>query len=220
MTAPRPRSLRARLAERRAKEGDGRPLAPFRWWQALSRSQLSLSIPDATGSATEFTVDVHQLGDHADGTVRARLYRDGALASVSRLPARFAIPGGHVEVAVGTFGLRRCHFVPAVGDERQLTPHPRSAEGRRAAFDRDHPRASRVVGILSLAVVIVGAAIAVPQLLATLSQIPLIADSLGSFTSPLTLPPAANAGVTVVVVLAGVERALRLRSSWLDDLAT
>ncbi len=77
-----------------------------------------------------------------------------------------------------------------------------------------------MVGILSLAVVIVGAAIAVPQLLATLSQIPLIADSLGSFTSPLTLPPAANAGVTVVVVLAGVERALRLRSSWLDDLAT
>ncbi|SDO49685.1 hypothetical protein SAMN04487848_1172 [Microbacterium sp. ru370.1] len=220
MTVSRRRSLRARLVERRARAGDGRPLAPFRWWQVLSRSQLSISIPDADGSTPVYTVDVRQLGDGADGVVRARLYRDGALSAVSRLPARFAVPGGHIEVAAGTYGLRRCHLVPAVGPKRQLTPHPRSAEGRRASFDRDHPRASRVVGILSLVLVVGGVGIAVPQLLETLSQLPVIVENVGTFTAPLRLPPAVNVGVTVVVALGSVERALRLRSSWLDDLAT
>ena len=220
MTAPRSRSLRARLAELRVRAGDGRPLAPFRWWQVLSRSQLSLSIPDAHGSTVVYTVDVHQLGDRSDGDVRARLYRDGTLDAVSRLPARFAVPGGHIEVAVGGYGLRRCHFVSDAGDERQLVPHPRSAEGRRAAFDRNHRAASRIIGILSAAIVIVGVCLEVPQLIQTLSHIPAIADSVGTFTWPLRLPPAANLGVTLVVVAASTERASRLRSSWLDDVAS
>ncbi len=244
MNASRGRSLRARLAERRARAGDGRPLAPFRWWQVLTRSQLSLEIPDAAdpayppmaqAAATSppaghpptgqprtvhtYTVDLRQLGDADDGEVRARLFRDGALVSVSRLPARFPVPDGHIEVAAGTFGLKRCHFVPAAGDERQLIPHPRSAEGRRAAFDRDHPRASRVLGILSLIVVVAGVCLTVPQLIETLSQIPVIADTIGTFTAPVHLAPALNVGVTVLVGLASVERALRLRSSWLDGLA-
>ncbi|MXS75065.1 MULTISPECIES: hypothetical protein [unclassified Microbacterium] len=220
MTARRPRSLRARLAERRARAGDGRPLAPFRWWQVLSRSQLSLRIPDATGRTIEYTVDVHQLGDSDDGDVRARLYRDGVLAAVSRLPARLSVPGGHIEVAVGGYGLRRCHFVSDAGDERQLVPHPRSAEGRRAAFDRDHRGASRLVGILSTAIVVAGACLAVPQLIDTVSHIPPIAENIGTFTWPLRLPPAVNLAVTLIVVAASIERASRFRSSWLDDLAS
>ncbi|MFJ4037510.1 hypothetical protein ACIPVB_05450 [Microbacterium sp. NPDC090007] len=219
MTTPRRRSLRARLAERRARDGDGRPLAPFRWWQVLTRSQLSLEIPDAADTMRTYTVDVRHLGDAGDGEVRARLFRDRALASVSRLPARFAVPGGHIEVATGTFGLKRCRFIPTDGAARQLTPHPRSAEGRRAALDREHPRASRVLGLLSLIVVVAGICLTVPQLVETVSQIPPIADTLGTFTAPIHLPPALNAGVTVLVGLASVERALRLRSSWLDDLA-
>lgn len=223
MNAPgpsrRPRSLRARWAERRARRGDGRPLPPFRWWQVLTRSQLFLRIPDADGTARTYTIDVRHLGDTEDGEVRARLFRDGALSAVSRLPARFPVPGGHVEVATGTFGLKRCDFVSDTGERRQLSPHPRSAEGRRAALDRAHPRASRALGILSLLVVLAGVCLTVPQLIETLSRIPPIADTLGTFTAPLHLTPAANAGVTVVVALASVERALRLRSSWLDDLA-
>jgi len=219
VTAPRSRSLRARLAERRSRAGDGRPLAPFRWWQVLSRSQLSLTIPDATGRTVVYTVDVHQLGDSGDGDVRARLYRDGALDAVSRLPARFAVPGGHIEVAVGGYGLRRCHFFSDAGDERQLVPHPRSAEGRRAALDRDHRAASRLIGILSTAIVVAGVCLAVPQLVDTVSHIPPIAENIGTFTWPLHLPPAVNLAVTLVVVAASVERASRLRSSWLDDLA-
>ena len=220
MTARRPRSLRARLAGRRVRAGDGRPLAPFRWWQVFSRSQLSLRIPDATGRAVVYTVDVHQLGDSDDGDVRARLYRDGSLDAVSRLPARFSVPGGHIEVAGGGYGLRRCHFVSDAGDERQLVPHPRSAEGRRAAFDRDHRGASRLIGILSTAIVVAGVCLAVPQLIDTVSHIPPIAENIGTFTWPLRLPPAVNLGVTLIVVAASIERASRFRSSWLDDLAS
>lgn len=220
MTAPRSRSLRARLADRRVRAGDGRPLAPFRWWQVLSRSQLSLPIPDATGRTVVYAVDVRQLGDRDDGDVRAHLYRDGALAAVSRLPARFAVPGGHIEVAVGGYGLRRCYFVSDAGHERQLVPHPRSAEGRRAAFDRDHRGASRLIGILSTVIVVVGACLAVPQLIDTVSHIPPIAENIGTFTWPLHLPPAVNLAVTLIVVAASIERASRFRSSWLDDLAS
>ncbi|WJL94690.1 hypothetical protein QSU92_12010 [Microbacterium sp. ET2] len=213
-------SWRARLAERRAKPGDGRPLPPFRWWHTLGRSLFLLDLTTAEGVGTTFAVDVRQLGDRDDGEVRARLYRDGRQTAVSKLPARFAVPGGHIEVAARSSGLRRCHFVPDAGEERQLTPHPRSAEGLRARLHHRHPVLSTVIGVIATLVALVGVCITVPQIIETISQVPAIADNIGTFASPIHLPPALNVIVTIAVVLASTERALRLRSSWLDDLAT
>lgn len=208
------------MAERRVRPGDGRPLAPFRWWQTLSRSLFLLTLPASATSPTRYAIDVRTLGDREDGEIRARLYRDGALQAVSRLPARFPVPGGHIEVAARASGLRRCHFVSSSGQERALTPHPRSGEGLRARLDRTHPRVSRAIGVASAVIVTIGACLTVPQVIEAVSRIPLIADSLGTFVSPLHLPPAMNAAITVAVVIASGERALRLRSSWLDELAT
>ncbi|WP_248239959.1 hypothetical protein [Microbacterium kunmingense] len=212
-------SWRARLAERRVKPGDGRPLPPFRWWQILGRSLFLLDLEGVGGVTTTFAVDVRQLGDRDDGEVRARLYRDGVQVAVSRLPARFAVPGGHIEVAARASGLRRCHFVPDAGEERQLTPHPRSAEGLRARLHHRHPVLSRVIGVIATAIVLVGVCITVPQLVETISQVPAIAESVGTFTSPIHLPTTVNIMLTLAVILASTERALRLRSSWLDELA-
>jgi catechol 2,3-dioxygenase-like lactoylglutathione lyase family enzyme len=212
-------SWRARLAERRVKPGDGRPLPPFRWWQVLGRSLFLLDLEGMGGATTTFAVDVRQLGDRDDGEVRARLYRDGLQVAVSRLPARFAVPGGHIEVAARASGLRRCHYVPDAGEERQLTPHPRSAEGLRARLHHRHPVLSRVIGVIATAIVLVGVCITVPQLVETISQVPAIADSVGTFTSPIRLPTTVNIALTIAVILASMERALRLRSSWLDELA-
>lgn len=212
-------SWRARLAERRVKPGDGRPLPPFRWWQILGRSLFLLDLEGVGGVTTTFAVDVRQLGDRDDGEVRARLYRDGVQVAVSRLPARFAVPGGHIEVAARASGLRRCHFVPDAGEERQLTPHPRSAEGLRARLHHRHPVLSRVIGVIATAIVLVGVCITVPQLVETISQVPAIAESVGTFTSPIRLPTTVNILLTLAVILASTERALRLRSSWLDELA-
>ena len=83
-----PPSWRARLAERRVKPGDGRPLPPFRWWQVVTRTLFVIEATD-TGARpatapVSYAVDIRQWGDRDDGDVRARLYRDGALDAVSR----------------------------------------------------------------------------------------------------------------------------------------
>ncbi|MCK0116448.1 hypothetical protein BCE75_103263 [Isoptericola sp. CG 20/1183] len=215
---------RDRQLTKRVKPGDGRPLPRYRWWHVLSRSLFALDLPAPAGApaggTSSYAVDVRHLGDGSDGEVRARLYVDGALHLVSRLPARFPVPGGVIEVATSAFGMKRCHFVTADGAERLLAPDPRSAEGRRARLARDHPRASRVVGALSTVAVLVGLCVAIPAIIEPISQIPLIAESVGVFESPVDLPVWGGVAVGLAAVLGSVERALRLRSSWLDNLAS
>lgn len=210
---------RGRRASRRVRAGAGEPLPRFRWWQLLGRSLRTLSLRSPDGAATTYTVDVRRAGDAHDGVVRARLYRDGALLSYSKMPARFSVPSGHIEVAVGTFGLRRCHFVRADGTEAALTPDPSSAEGRRARLHRAHPRLSRLLGVVSAAFVAAGLVVTVPQIVESISQAPPIASSIGTFDSPTDLPLPADALIAVAAVLGSTERALRMRSNWLDDLA-
>jgi len=204
-------------AARRTKPGDGSPLKPFRWWQMLSRSVFSLTIPREDGAETVYTVSVKHGGDSETGVVTAQLYRDGILTAVSKLPAFFAVPGGTIEVATSTFGLKRCHYVTDDGREQQLEPDPRSAEGRRAAFDRAHPAASRVVGGVAVLVLIVGVVVAVPQLIEAFSAIPPLAERFGTFDSPIQLPVVANVVVGIATGAASIERALRLRYNWLLD---
>ncbi len=211
---------RDRRAARRVRAGQGEPLARFRWWQLLSRSLFTLTLHEPDGTAAVYAVDVRHLGDRHDGEVRARLYRDGSRITYSRLPARFPVPGGHIEVATSSYGLRRCHYVAADGAESQLAPHPATAEGRRLGLQRTHPRLSRLVGAASTLLVLVGVGVAVPQLIETLSLVPPLAEAFGTFDSPVDLAPAANVAVGIATVAASTERALRLRSNWLDDLAS
>ncbi|MFF0257127.1 hypothetical protein ACFYPW_32120 [Micromonospora zamorensis] len=211
---------RNRLTARRVRPGNGEPLPRFRWWQLLSRSVRTLTLRAPDGTTPTYAVDVRQLGDRDDGAVRARLYLDGALFAFSTVPARFAVPGGRIEVAVGSFGLRRCHFVRTNGTAVPLVPHPASAEGRRAHLHHTRPGLSRVVGVVSTLLVLVGICVAVPQLVETISQAPPIADSLGTFDSPVRIPPAVNIAAGVAAVVGSTERALRLRSNWLDSLAS
>ncbi|HYO40345.1 MAG TPA: hypothetical protein VER39_11890, partial [Nocardioidaceae bacterium] len=110
---------RRRRAARRVRPGDGRPLQPFRWWQLLSRSLFSLSLPGADGRRTVYTIDVRPMGDE-HGVVRAHLYRDGRHSASSRVPAALPVDGGVIEVAATVFGLKRCLYVTPDGGERQL----------------------------------------------------------------------------------------------------
>lgn len=207
-------------ASRRVRTGAGEPLPRFRWWQVFGRSLRTLELLAPDGTASTYTVDVRHGGDLDDGVVRARLYVDGLLRSYSRLPTRFAVPGGHIEVAINGFGLRRCHYVRTDGGASQLTPDPASAEGRRARLHETRPGLSRLLGSLSAAFVVVGLGVAVPQLIETISQIPPVADAIGTFASPVRLPLEANLLIGVAAVAGSMERALRMRSSWLDDLAS
>lgn len=214
------RRIAQRVNARFATAGDGSPLPRFRWWQLLGRSVFELPADD--GRTAHYTVDVRHLGDRSDGSVRARLYRDGALAAVSRLPTAFPVEGGTIEVAVNSIGLRRCHFVPAGSraGERVLTPLPQSAEGRRARFEREHPGASRIVGALALTAVLVGVAVGGYELVMQLARIPFVVETVGVIERPVRIPLEIGIAVGAGAVLGGMERALRLRSTWLDEFAT
>jgi hypothetical protein len=209
---------RRRLAAHRVKPGDGRPLKPFRWWQLfLGRSLLHLRLIGADGRKLVYSVDVRHGGDKEDGVVRANLYRDGRHHAVSKTPASFPVEGGTIEVATTQFGVKRCHYVAVDGTERQLTPDPRSAEGRRARFERDHPAASRLVGVVSVIMLVVGVGLNALQVLEPISRIPPIAENLGVFESPLHLPIWLNIALGAAAALGSTERALRLRYHWLLD---
>lgn len=205
---------------RRVRAGSGEPLRRYRWWQMFSRSLRSITLTSADGRTSTYAVDVRHGGDATDGEVRARLYVDGALQSYAKMPTRFSVPGGHIEVAITGFGLKRCHYVRTDGTEQQLSPDPRSAEGRRARLHQRHPGVSRVIGTLSVLFVVVGLCVEVPQIIEALSQIPPIADSIGTFTSPIQLPLHINLLIGLVAVVGSTERALRMRSSWIDELAS
>ncbi|MFG3257327.1 hypothetical protein [Streptomyces sp. NPDC048172] len=209
---------RRRRAVRRVRAGDGRPLRRFRWWQLPGRALFELALTEDHGRTVRYDVDVRHWQNQSSGNVKAQLYRDGRLHAESKIPAVFPVPGGGtIEVAMSGFGIKRCHHVAADGAERQLTPHPASAEGRRARLDRDHPALSRWIGLCSLSALLVGVGLLVLQIAEPVSEIPPVAARVGSFESPVRLPLWLNIALGAATAMASVERALRLRYHWLLD---
>ncbi|WBU37915.1 hypothetical protein [Homoserinibacter sp. YIM 151385] len=208
---------------KKVRPGDGHELRRYRWWQPFTRTLFHIRLPDADGRPRLWSVDVRLMGDGDDGEVRARLYLDGANQAVSKLPAVFPVPGGRIEVAASSFGLKRCHFVPLdadgreAGSARQLAPDPASAEGRRARLDRRRPGLSRAMGAASIVVLVVALALGLPQLVETVTSLPFLAEHIDPIRSPLVLPPWANVALVVGGIVASTERALRLRYNWLLD---
>ncbi|MGW7349903.1 hypothetical protein [Streptomyces sp. NPDC054784] len=204
-------------AVRRVTPGDGRPLKRFRRWQLPFRALLHLRLQEHDGRPLAYTVDVMHWQSMGSDKVTADLYLDGHHHAACRLPAAFPVPGGLVEVRMSSFGLRRCHYVTHAGSAHQLTPDPRSAEGRRARFERAHPALSRYVGYVSAAVLTVSLLLLVPQLVAPFTEIEPVAERLGTRVSPVRLPVWLNAGLVLATLAASMERALRLRYHWLLD---
>jgi hypothetical protein len=212
---------RRRRAIQRVKPGDGRALKRFRWWQPLTRSLFYLPEDGGTGRPVVYAVEVNHLKSNQNGDAEAHLYRDGLHHARARLPAVFPIEGGEIEVETSSFGIRGCHFVTTDGIEQQLVPDPRSAEGRRARLDREHPALSRWIGLLSVVLVAVPLLFVLPQTLEAISRFPPLADRFGVFESPVEAPGWLNIALTISAVLGSTERALRLRyNRWLDPVAS
>lgn len=210
---------RRREAAKRLKDGNGRPLKRFRWWQPLSRALFHLPLIHGDGHRTVYSVDVPywQRVMTEDGKGRAHLYLNGRHHLESALPAVFPVPGGAVEVEPTAFGLKRCHYVTAGGDERQLVPDERSAEGRRARLDREHPALSRLVRAVSLVLLVVPILLVVPQIAEAVSRVPPVAERFGTFASPVDLPLWLNVALGLCASTSSVERATRLRWNALLD---
>ncbi|MEU4312115.1 hypothetical protein [Nocardia sp. NPDC024068] len=208
---------RRRRAAKRVMSGDGRPLARFRWWQLPGRALFYLPLRQGDGPEVVYAVDVRHWQNQGSGTVTADLYRDNRQHARSKLPAAFPVEGGTIQVAMSSFGIKRCHYVAADGIESQLTPDPRSGEGRRARLDRNHPALSRTIGFISLSMLLIGALLLLMQIIEAVSAIPPIAESIGSISSPIGLPWWLNAALALAAVVAGTERALRLQHNRLLD---
>lgn len=201
-------------AAQRIEPGNGQPLKAFRWWQPTFRSLYHLRLAEAA-----YAVEVSHLHRFTsnDGKGKAFLYRGGTQISESRLPAAFPVPGGWIEVAATSFGLKRCHYVTEDGTEEQLLPDPASAEGRRARLSRERPALSRLIGIGSLLMVVIPLLLLVPQLAEAASHVPQLAERFGTFTSPIDLPRWLDIALGVAAASASVERGSRLRYSRLLD---
>ncbi|MCP3427128.1 hypothetical protein NBM05_14185 [Rothia sp. AR01] len=208
-----------RRAARRVEGGDDRPLQPFRWWHLLAgRKLLYLPASPAEGRDADYAVDIRHWGKQGgEEGARAHLYRDGKHRAQSRLPAGFPVEGGTLEVAMSDVGLKRARYVTEDGARRQLTPDPRSAVGRRLRFDREHPVAGRWIGAVSVLLLLVGVGLNLLQIAEPVSEIPPIAESIGTFESPVRLPLWLNVTLGIGAALGSMERGLRLRYHWLLD---
>lgn len=206
---------------KRVKPGDGRPLEPFRWWQMTRRSVLSIALPTdpATpgGEASVYTIEVKHGGDPETWEVLASLYRDGRHVAESKVPALFPVPGGSIDVRTSEVGMRRAHFIADDGTEHRLEPDPRSAEGRRMRFAREHPAGSWLMGAVSVVLLLIGIGLNLLQFAEPLSEIPPIADTIGTFESPVHLPLWLNVALGFGAAVGATERAMRMRFNWLLD---
>jgi hypothetical protein len=205
--------LSQRRAARRVKPGTGKELKRFRGWQLLSRSLYSIRLGDGDARRSVYAVDVRQRRRFlaSDGKGTADLYRNGRHHAESKLPAAFPVPGGAIEVAESPFGLKRCHYVTAGGREYPLIPADNSAEGRRARLARSHPALSRAVSVTSVVLLVISVLLLVPQLVEVAFRLPPVAESFGTFVSPVSIPAWLNSVIAVGAALASIERALRLR---------
>lgn len=218
MLKDRDQRAAAKITAARIKAGNGRPIRPFRWWQAFSRALFSLDLT-IDGRTVVHAIDVPhwQRLMTSDGKGTAHLYVDGRHQARSPLPATFPLPGGTIEVAGTSFGLRRCRYVTIDGTIHPMVPDEHSAEGRRARFAHHHPVWSRALALVSLALVIISVLLVVPQVIDVVTHLPPVAARLGTFDSPVALPLWANVLVGLCVSMASVERATRLRWNRLLD---
>ena len=210
------RKYKRRWQVSRAKPGDGSRLQPYRWWQMFSRSLFAVELADGTGRHV-FAVDVRHGRDSSSRERPAALYRDGVQVQAANLPVAFPVPGGVIEVGTSLYGVKRMHHVDDDGREHALRPHPRSAEGLRARFDRRFPRTSAAIGAVGLVVLLVGLAVALSAAAEQITRVEVVAAHLGTFTSPVRLPGWATFALAAAGVLAAIDRALRLKSTWMAD---
>ncbi|KAB1644917.1 hypothetical protein [Gulosibacter chungangensis] len=199
--------------------GDGSALKPVRGVQALWRTQFGIRLiePDAQGKEVprSYAVDVNFF----DLESRCALYRDGSQHLRAKLPVKFPVHQGQIEVADSTYGMTRIHLLRD-GQEQQLVPMPGTAEFWRAKFGRNHPVASRIIGWLAIAILLVSLVLLLPWVIELISQMDFIAERFGTFTNPLEVPGWLGSTLAVASVLAGLERALTIRSHWLIDADT
>lgn len=210
------RRWRRKQAQKKIKAGDGHALKKYRFHHLFSRSLFYKKLQENDDTTHTYAVDVNYFNEEST----AELYRDGKHHSSSKLPAVFPVPGGVIEVATTTFGLKRMHFINEDNKEYLLSPDRRSTEGLRMRLDARFPKVSSAIAKMAIITLLVSLVLGLPQLVALMTQLDIISEHFGTFESPIVLPDGVNITILVVGTLAAIERALMLRNHWLIDMET
>lgn len=194
----------------KVEPGDGSPLQRYRPWQLFSRSLFGIELQEH-----RYEVDVRHTADSTTRRSPASLYRDGVQIRRATLPVTFPVPGGVIEVATNQYGLRRMHYLRDDGTDHVLRPDPRSQEGMRARFGDRFPRTSAVLGVVAVVVLLAVLAVGLLRGVEALTRVEIVAQHVGTFTSPIHLTGWMTVALPLAGLVAGLERAMTLRHHWL-----
>ena len=181
---------------------ESRSLRPLGGWDLLSRGRF-----EARHDGHVWTVDL----DYFDFGEKLHLYRDGVEVEMQKSPAKFDLgSGATIDAAMSLLGMRRIDLV-VQGQTTMLTPVDGTAEAWRLQLERERPGLSRLIGVVSWAVLVFALVYEVPQLIA------LIAKAIGADFEPRSCcreRPTSLLGIAALA--AAIERALRFKSNrWL-----
>lgn len=151
-------------------------------------------------------VDFFDIGE------KVRLYRDGALAAEAKSPATFALgEGASIRAAMALYGMKAAELVREGSGPRQLVPLPGTAEARRLGFERAHPALSALMAAGAWLVLAV----------ALVTQAPNLINGVSFWTGlevpAFGLPAWLNGALSVLGILSGLDRGLRMKHSPLLD---
>lgn len=211
------KDLKQRRRLNRARPGDHSPLPAYRFWQLYSRSLFFIELPEESGRSARYEVDVRLMAEEDSKRPAASLYRDGSQVLRAKVvPVVFPVPGGQIEIETSMVGIKRVHYVAEDGTETMLSPDPRSTEGRRASFQRNHRLASGLIGLVSMIILLAGLALTLAAALEGVTGAEPIAENIGTFHIPDAVPDWLNWALPVAAAFAGAERAAALRTRWAD----
>ncbi|WP_152655629.1 hypothetical protein [Oceanobacillus sp. CFH 90083] len=210
------KSKRRQRAMKKVKDGDGHALKPFRFYEVFYRTLFYIKLREDDGGLHTYAIHVN----YFDENEAIDVYRDGKHHARAANPAVFPVPGGVIEAATTTYGLKRIHYITEDEQEVVLAPDRRSAEGLRMRFDAKFPKISSIIGKLAIFVLLVSLLLGLPQLVSLISQLPFIEERWGSFESPIILPSWLNMTLLITGAIAAMERALTLKNHWLIDMET
>lgn len=207
------KSFRKKRRIKKVKDANGEPLKKIHFWQYLHRTVFHKRI-----GGDLYSVDVDLYGKELMGPESA-LYKNGVRIKESTVPSVYEVPGGFIEVETTTYGVKKINYVTDT-DEVQLIPDRHSLEGKRASFDSKFPSASKWVGYIAIVILIIGLIIAIPAVIELITGLDLVADNVGTFTSPFQFPAWLNGTLLILGLTAATERALSLKNHWLIDMET
>lgn len=184
---------------------DPQHLPEYGRWHWLWRSTFH-----AAYRGDELVVDV----DYFDLSERIRLYRDGEFLAARSSPATLRVDERvRVVAAMSLYGMKYVRLEFDDGrDPVPFAPGPRTGEARRRRFATQHPVVDRVFSVLSWTVLVVALLTQVPELVS------LVGGWVGISVPTFELPGRLNLTLQIAGVLAGLDRALRMKyNRWLDE---